>query len=367
MRSTTLRWLATAAVTSLILAACGGDDSESDSESTPATAVATTAPSDDSEEPAGDDETDETSAPAGDVTVGFVSAGDSNDGGFYQSQMEPARAFAEERGWEFVLVDRVRPANAAAEMRNLARQNPDVIVAAGGTEHIDAVQEVSAEFSDITWLHLGGSDAPTEFYSNATQDYAEIHYLAGVGMALLLERDGGDTVGFVGGPELDITVTSHRGILAGLRSINPDGEVLVTHTGDFNDAGLAIEATRAQINQGAEIMYGFLGGAAGALIGEAIESEVMVAVQPENRCASGDFAMSVVFSQGQFAVGLLTAYEDRTLVPGEQTVFRIGVNPTQVNVILCDATDDEQAVLDDVAEQIASGAIDPRAEIEALG
>jgi basic membrane protein A and related proteins len=353
------RWLAVIGLAGGALVACGNDDSASPTTTqAPATTAApgttaapTTAP-EPTEEP---------------KKIAFLSAGDANDGGFYQSQVTPAREFAEARGWEFVLVDRVRPANAAAEMRNLARQNPDVVIAGGGTEHIDALVEVAPEYPDIAWLRLGGATPPTEHYASATQDYAEIHYLAGVGAALFLERSGGETIGFVAGPELPFTVVAHKGLAAGLKSRLDAGQVLVTHTGDFNDAGLAVEAARAQISAGADLMYGFLGGAIGAFIGEANSAGVPLAIQPEDRCGGGGFAMSVIFSQGRFAVGLLTAYAEGRLEMGTETIFRIGKDPEQVNVVLCDASAEEQAILDEITAGIASGAIDPQAAIASLG
>jgi basic membrane protein A len=358
----------------LAAAACGDDDdddgaSEATTTASGTEAGSTTTAGGTATTAAGGGGTSDAADVNGDgkVVVGFVSAGDTNDGGFYEAQVTPSREFAEAQGWEFILVDLVRPNDAVAEMQNLARQDVDIIVSGGGSELVDATQQVSEEESEIAWILLGGSEQPTEFYANATQDYNEVHYLAGVAMALVLERTGGDTIGFIAGPELDFTQTAAKALEVGLHTRMADGEVLVTHTGDFNDAALGIEAATAQISQGADIIYPFLGGAARPVIDEALAADVLVAVQPENRCEGGDAAVSVVFSQGQYGLGLLEAFAAGEFEEGVQRVFHIGADPEQVNAIICDATPEEQEVLDQVAADIASGEIDPRAEVQAAG
>ena len=304
----------------------------------------------------GDDET---------KVVGFISPGDTNDGGFYQSHLRSVEAFVQEAGWELIAVDRVAPADAVPEMNNLVAQGVDVVASAGGTEFVEAIREASEENPDVDWLLVGGSDAPTENYANATQNYAEIHYLAGVAAALWFERTGNDAViGFVTGPEFDFTQLVPRALEAGLTTRIPDGEVLSTYTGDFNDAGLAVEATRGQLGAGATLMYPFLGGATGGVITEATEAGVALMIQPENSCDRGA-AISVLFSQGTMLRSMLEEYAAGDLEEGQQRIFRVGQDPDVVGAIICDATAEEQEILDDLAASIADGDVIPEDLLEA--
>ena len=80
----------------------------------------------------------------GQLTIGYVVAGDRADGGFYQGQVESVEQIASERGYTTIVVDKVNPGAAREFFENLARQGVDLIIA-GGSELRDGFIPVSED------------------------------------------------------------------------------------------------------------------------------------------------------------------------------------------------------------------------------
>ena len=86
-------------------------------------------------------------------------------------------------------------------------------------------------------------------------------YLAGI-MAAKASETG--TVGFVGGMNVPLISAFACGYMGGVKSIDPDAEVIVNYTGDtpaaWNDPVRGGEIANAQIAQGADVVYAAAGG-----------------------------------------------------------------------------------------------------------
>jgi basic membrane protein A len=307
----------------------------------------------------------------GKVVIGLAVGGDVNDGGFYQSVRDFAAEFVDENGWELIVVDQIDPADYVTEFGNLARQGLDMVVTVGGVTPYDAMMQLSCrdEFSDVAWVMLAGTAAeiPNECFINVRDDVFEINYITGVAAALVMQRSEATTAGFISGPELDFSVAARRAFEAGIKSQIPDAELLFAYTGSMDDAALAVEAARAQIGRGAHIVYPYLGGATNAVAAEANDADVFVLASAVNRCddPSYDFIGAGLFSKAPYLVPLLAEFRDGELRVGFQRVFRVGIDE-EPGTVICDATADEQAILDQVAADIASGAIVPQELAEAI-
>ena len=291
----------------------------------------------------------------GEVRIGIASPGDTNDGGFYQSFVDGARRFADEVGWTVIVSDFINPAEAETAMADLARQNLDFL-AVGATELQDGLDAIACEeeFADIAMYLNGTLTAPHPCYGQSSDDYFEIHWLLGVAAAQLLERSGATKAGFIGGPELAFVVVASRSMEAGLQSINPDYELVVTYTGDFNDAALGIEAARAMLDQDIDVIHTFLGGAmfpTGGFIAESGGSAISASA---NTCFPGSpFVGASLFPPGDYLAANLRDFYEGTYREGVIRPFQVGVDP-EVGAILCDATPEEQATIDDVVARLGS-------------
>ena len=304
----------------------------------------------------------------GQVILGIASPGDTNDGGFYQSFVDGARSFAEEAGWTVIVSDFINPAESETAIADLARQNVDFL-AVGATELQDGLDAIacSEEFEHIAMYLNGTLTSEHPCYGQSSDNYFEIHWLLGVAAAQLLERTGGTKAGFIGGPELAFVVVASKSMEAGLKSINPDYELVVTYTGSFNDAALGIEAARAMIGQDIGVIHTFLGGAMFPTGGFIAENGGAAMSASANTCFPGSpFAGASLFPPGDYLVANLRDFAAGTYREGAIRRFYVGIHP-EPGAILCDPTSEEQATLDDVIARIGSRDLVPEELIELSG
>ena len=302
------------------------------------------------------------------MILGIASPGDTNDGGFYQSFVDGARSFAEEAGWTVIVSDFINPAESETAIADLARQNVDFL-AVGATELQDGLDAIacSEEFEHIAMYLNGTLTSEHPCYGQSSDNYFEIHWLLGVAAAQLLERTGGTKAGFIGGPELAFVVVASKSMEAGLKSINPDYELVVTYTGSFNDAALGIEAARAMIGQDIGVIHTFLGGAMFPTGGFIAENGGAAMSASANTCFPGSpFAGASLFPPGDYLVANLQDFAAGTYREGAIRRFYVGIHP-EPGAILCDPTPEEQATLDDVIARIGSRDLVPEELIELSG
>lgn len=356
----------------LVAAACGDDDGDG-----------VTAEGDDTEEtdagdgaPAEDCIGETGCVPAnqpdvnqdGTVVIGVLSPGDTNDQGYYESFVVTAREYADANGWELIIVDMINPADAQEQARNICRQGVDM-VAIAASELKDAIPVAEEDVCRGTvWYVAGGQGVEqTPYFVQTQDDVNESQFATGVAAGLVMEQLGVTKAGFITGPELDFSVTAFNAFRAGIQHVIPDAEIVATYTGDFDDSGLGREAAQAQLDQDVGVLYPYLGGATDAVASLGADTAVLSITPGTNRCGDDRFAISSLFSPGEFFAGSLQDFADGTLTLGETPVFEIGVDPVP-NVLICDNVenaDELNAEVQDVIQQIADGEIDPAALAEA--
>lgn len=378
--------VAAAAILGLVVAGCGDDDTSDGTEAPSGTSGTadtaappdTAAPSDTGGGEAGESCIgEEGCVPAnqpdvnqdGKVLIGVLSPGDTNDNGYYESFVVTAGQFADENGWEFITVDKVNPADAVEQARNICRQGVDM-VAIAASELKDAIPVAEEDVCKGTvWYVAGGQGIEqTPFFFQSTEPPGPTQYVTGYAAGLVLQEIGGTKAGFITGPELDFAVTTYKAVKAGLQELIPDGDVIATYTGDFNDSAKAQEAARAQMAQGVQIMYPYLGGATDAVVEVAAADGVQSITPGTDRCAEENFAISSIFSPGDYFAAALNDFKAGTVKLGTARVYTIGVDIVP-DVIICDSVpnaDQLNADLDAFIEKVVSGEIDVQAEIDSV-
>jgi basic membrane lipoprotein Med (substrate-binding protein (PBP1-ABC) superfamily) len=143
-------------------------------------------------------------------------------------------------------------------LRTLAEGGADLIVISGSIE-AGAVGRVAPEFPDTAFAVWGHDDDGLPNKVGLVFDNRAEDYLAGVAAAM---ESGTGTVGFIGsfaGLEID---EGRMGFEAGVRSVDPDTEVLVrylTATGDlaegFERPDLGRAAARDLFERGADVIF----------------------------------------------------------------------------------------------------------------
>jgi len=354
-----------------ILAACGGDDDDDGGASAGGNGTTETTAAEGDGAAAGEDCIGETGCvPAnqpdvnqdGTVKIGILSPGDTNDNGYYESFVVTARDYADQNGWELVIVDKINPADAQEQARNICRQSVDM-VAVAASELKDAIPVAEEDVCKGTvWYVAGGQGVEqTPYFVQTQDDVYESQFATGVAAGNVMEAQGLTKAGFITGPELDFSVTAFNAFKAGVQQVLPDAEVVATYTGDFDDAGLGREAAQAQLDQGVGILYPYLGGATDAVADLGAESGVLSITPGTNRCGEDKFAISSIFSPGDYFAAALKDFEAGKVKLGVTRTFRIGVDPVP-NVKVCSTVKDTatiQATVDKTIKDIASGTIDP--------
>lgn len=371
MHRTKLRWLMPLLALTFVAAACGNDDdTASDGGSN------TTASSDGgSDGGSGEDCFGETGCvPAnqpdvnedGTVKIGVLSPGDTNDNGYYESFVVTARQFAEEEGWELIILDKVNPADAADQARNLCRQDIDMM-AIGAGELADAVPVAEEDVcAGVVWYVAGGAGIEqTPYFFQTSEVPGPTQYATGYATGLVMESLGATKAGYVTGPELDFSQTTFAAWTAGIKKAVADAETVATYTGDFDDSALGQEAATSQLAQGVGILYPYLGGATDA-VADAGFSDGILSVSPgTDRCAEDKFAVASIFSPGEYFAAALNDFKAGKVELGITRMFVLGVDPAP-SVKVCPSVDGHEEIqekVDELIAQIAEGEIDVDAEI----
>jgi len=369
MMRTKLRWIAPLLALAFVAAACGNDD--------------------DDETSTGDDEGSEVTEPAGDgascigeegcvpegqpdvngdgtVKIGVLSPGDTNDNGYYESFVVTAREFAEAEGWELTILDKVNPADAAEQARNLCRQSVDM-VAIGAGELADAVPVAEEDVcANSVWYVAGGAGIEqTPYFFQTNEVPGPTQYVTGYAAGLVMQALGLDKAGYVTGPELDFSTTTFAAFTAGIKKVLPDAETVATYTGDFDDSALGQEAATAQLAQGVGILYPYLGGATDAVADAGFADGVLSITPGTDRCTEDKFAVSSIFSPGAYFAGALNDFKDGKIELGVTRLFEIGKDPVP-SVEVCPSVEgyeEMQAQVDALIADIAAGEVDVDAEI----
>jgi basic membrane protein A len=365
--------IALLSVLALMAAACGSDEDSTASDDTTTTVAVddTEAP----EEPAETDAPTETDPPADDpveepevsvldsngdgtVTFGVATPGPRDDGAFYQSLVEGVEAFSAEQGFEEpIIVDNIPIADAEIELRNLARQNVDVI-AIGAGELSDPLEALSAEFAEIFWYcNCGAGVQPVEGLAQATDDSGQISYTAGVATAALMQESGATAAFFLGCCDLDFEQEAFNAWALGISDVDESYTSTYIPTGDFNDVAGATEAFTQALDSGMGAVYPFLGGAHEAVVGLANENDVItMSAGASDACERTDlsYQMAVQFDAGDYLATTFDLILAGEFDEGDVLVFTPGEYEF-VGAKLCDGSAEAEAQLADAKERLAAG------------
>ena len=182
------------------------------------------------------------------------------DKSFNEGVYNGVKRFTEETGIEVMEFEVTNEAQRQRAMERLIQRGATVLlgVGFGQADALSAVAEAhpDAQFGiiDVFWL-----DQP-----NLRQYSFKEHegsYLVGVAAAMKSETG---TVGFVGGMDVPLIRKFACGYVQGVKSVNPDIEVLQNMTGTtpsaWNDPVKGGELAQSQIDRGADVVYHAAGG-----------------------------------------------------------------------------------------------------------
>ncbi len=182
------------------------------------------------------------------------------DKSFNEAAFNGATRWAEETGGTFREIELQSEAQREQALRRFAEAgaNPIVTMGFGMADPLSAVApdypDTKFAVIDVTWL-----DAPNIRQVGFAEH--EGSYLVGM-MAAMASKTG--TVGFVGGMDVPLIRHFGCGYAQGVKAVNPDAKIVANMTGTtpaaWNDPVKGSELTKAQISQGADVVYAAAGG-----------------------------------------------------------------------------------------------------------
>jgi basic membrane protein A len=177
--------------------------------------------------------------------VALLTPGPVSDAGWNAAAFNGLQEIKQDLHAETALVQTQSPADFEDSMRDFD------IVFAHGFEYTDAALKVGKLFPKTWFIVTSGSGSSTNVAS-LTFRIEEAAYVEGV-VAGGMTKTG--VVGAIGGIELPSIRLTFDGFRRGFLSMRPNGRVLVSYTGSFEDVGAAKEAALAQVSAGADLLF----------------------------------------------------------------------------------------------------------------
>ncbi|HVN28907.1 MAG TPA: BMP family protein [Candidatus Binataceae bacterium] len=182
--------------------------------------------------------------------MALLTPGPISDAGWNAAAFDGLQLIKNGLGAQTAMVQTTSPADFEDAMRDFASRGFRVVFA-HGFEYTDTALKVGKSFPKTYFIVTSGSGS-SDNVASVTFKIEEAAYVEGV-LAGKLTKSG--VVGCVGGIELPAIHLTFNGFRKGLLSVRPDGRVLTSFTGSFDDVGAAKEAALAQISQGADLLF----------------------------------------------------------------------------------------------------------------
>ncbi|SHI95418.1 nucleoside-binding protein [Dethiosulfatibacter aminovorans DSM 17477] len=194
--------------------------------------------------------------PAEKFVIGMITdTGGLGDQSFNDSAYEGLLRAEEEFGVEVKILESESEDDYGPNLSAFAEEDLDLIISVGFLMQ-SATDTAGKQFPDKNFAIIDERvDLPN--VAGLTFKEHEGSFLVGVIAGLTTESD---VIGFVGGMQFPLIEKFQYGFEAGVKSVNPDAEVLVNYTGSFGDVGLGKEAALAQEQLGADVVYHAAGG-----------------------------------------------------------------------------------------------------------
>ena len=196
------------------------------------------------------------------------------DKSFNEAAFSGAQRWADETGNSFREIELQSEAQREQALRRFAEAGANPIVMAGFA-FASALGEVAADYPDTKFAIIDMVvDAPN--VRSVVFNEHEGSYLVGM-MAAQASKTG--TVGFIGGMDIPLIRKFACGYVQGVKSVNANTTVIQNMTGTtpaaWNDPVKGSELTKAQISQGADVVYAAAGGTGVGVLQTAADENIL--------------------------------------------------------------------------------------------
>ena len=182
------------------------------------------------------------------------------DKSFNEAAFQGAQRWAEETGGSFREIELQNEAQREQALRRFAEAGSNPIVMAGFA-FADALGKVAQDYPDTKFAVIDVNWLSMPNVRGIGFNEHEGSYLVGM---LAAQASETGTVGFVGGMDIPLIRRFGCGFAQGVKAINGDATIIANMTGTtpaaWNDPVKGSELTKAQISQGADVVFAAAGG-----------------------------------------------------------------------------------------------------------
>lgn len=280
------------------------------------------------------------------------------DKSFNEAAFNGAQRWAEETGGAFREIELQSAAQREQALRRFAESGSNPVVMAGFAFG-DALGQVADDYPDTDFVIIDMVVDKPNVRSVVFNEH-EGSYLVGM-MAAKASKSG--TVSFIGGMDIPLIRKFACGYAQGAMAANPDVKVIANMTGTtpsaWNDPVKGSELTKAQISQGADVVYAAAGGTGvGVLQTAADEGILSIGVDSNQNYLHPGKVLTSMMKRVDNAV--YQAFKDG---PGMEKGFSVmgianggvGYAMDEFNAPL--VNDEMKAAVDEAAGKIADGSL----------
>lgn len=181
----------------------------------------------------------------------LLSPGPVSDAGWNATAYEALKRIEKELGARISQVETKTPSEFEESFRTFGEKGYDIVFG-HGFEYQDPADHVHADYPRTVFIVTAGVAARQPNVAPLVINIDEPAYLCGV-LAGAMSKTG--VAGCIGGMELPGVKQSFEGFRMGFQAARPGGRVLTAYVGNWEDAGAAKEAAKAQLRQGAEFLF----------------------------------------------------------------------------------------------------------------
>ena len=194
----------------------------------------------------------ETTGSAKTYKVAMICDSTISDGGWGAACYNAMVAAAKTNGFETQYTDGISSADFASSMRSYCDLGFNLIFAPGN-QYTDAVKEVAADYPKVDFALLNGT-VETANIESILPDAKQIGYMAGALAGLMTKTN---SIGFIGGMELDTTKAKLACYEAAAKAVNPNASVYSAYAGSFSDTAKGKEIASSMISlNNVDVMFG---------------------------------------------------------------------------------------------------------------
>jgi basic membrane protein A len=345
--------MALAVLAAAIIAGCGSDDDNSSSSSTAAS---------------GSSSNTSTSSSAKEIKVGLTIIGPKNDRAFAQEHYDGVRSAEKDvPGVKLTstLENRATPEQQADAVKTLATSGNKVVVT-GSATFAPVIDQLADRYPDVYFITT--SAFPAHFHKNVTaivHDQGQASYVAGAIQAKLSKKN---VLGYIGSLEIPSDTAAQAAWTAGAKKEKPGIKVLADRTGDFNDSAKAKEIAAAEIQQGADQLYGFVdSGIVGVFQAAKAGGSPAITDITYHGCDDPGYSNVLGVTQSDFnriIHDALKAYQAGQLKPG---AVLLGIeHPEYMDFVMCPKYKSDPE-LSKIRDQMSQDIIDGKIELPKAG